>query len=287
MQIKKLKLNQSCFPEALRYIPSPPKQLYCRGAALSELMERPRVAIVGSRGPSTYGQQVTTRLARELAEQGIVIISGLALGVDALAHQAALEVDGLCLAVLPGPVDQIYPRGNQRLAEEILAKGGALTSEYGSGEISFKQNFIARNRLVSGLAQAVLITEATVKSGSRHTVDFAADQGRTLLAVPGNITSNLSEGPNRHLKTGAIPVTECQDVLEALGLQNHATPARQVRGDNPAEQTILDLLLTGITEGDKLLTRSHLATTEFNQALTMLEITGKIRPLGANHWSIR
>ena len=286
MEIKKVKLTDDEIPEVLQAIGSPPKQLYCRGAPLENLLERPRVAIVGSRGPSAYGAQVTTQLARELAEQGIVIVSGLAFGVDAIAHKAALEAGGLCIAVLPGPIDNIYPRSNQRLARQILKQGGTLVSEYDSGQPAYPQNFIARNRLVSGLAQAVLVTEATLKSGSRHTADFAVKQDRILLAVPGNITSELSAGPNKHLKTDAKPVTEVSDVLKALDLKHHKTPARKVRGDTPAEQAILDLLLTGLTKGDELLTKSGLDTSQFNQTLTMLEITGKIHPLGANHWSI-
>lgn len=287
MEIKKLTLRGGGLPAALQQISSPPKQLFCRGAPLEGLLARPRVAIVGSRGPSAYGKQVAAQLARELAEQGIVIISGLALGIDAIAHQAALEVGGLAIAVLPGPVDKIYPRTNRRLGEEILAKGGALVSEYQEMIFDFKKNFIARNRLVAGLAQAVLVPEATIQSGSRHTVDFAAVQGKLVLAVPGNITSKLSAGPNNHIKTGAIPVTKCQDVLDALGLAGHKTPAREIHGRNAQEQTVLDLMLTGVIDGDELLRKSQFTTSQFNQVLTMLEISGLIRPLGANQWSLR
>ncbi len=287
MKIKKLTLTDDDFPEVLRQIGSPPKQLYCRGSDLATLMERPRVAIVGSRGPTAYGKQVTAQLAGELAKQGIVIISGLAIGVDAIAHRAALDAGGLAIAVLPGPVDKVYPRTNQYLADEILAKGGALVSEYKEMIFDFKQNFIARNRLVSGLAQAVLITEAGKKSGSRHTVDFAAVQDRLVMAVPGNINSKLSDGPNHHLKTGAVPITEYQDVLDALGLTDHKTPAHEVRGRNAHEQMVLDLMLTGIIDGDELLIKSNLSTSQFNQVLTMLEIGGQVRPLGANRWAIR
>lgn len=286
MNCNTVKLIDEKIPEVLREIGSPPRQLFCRGTPLDDLIKRPRVAIVGSRGPSVYGRQVTAQLARELAEQGVVIVSGLAFGVDALAHLAALEAGGPCIAVLPGPVDDIYPRSNQRLANQILEQGGTLVSEAGSGEVTYKQKFIARNRLVSGLAQAILVTEATLDSGSRHTADFAVRQGRILLAVPGNINSDLSAGPNKHLKSGAIPVTELGDILKALKLKFHEMPAQQVRGDNPAEQAILDLLLSGLTTGDELLSNSGLDTSQFNQTLTMLEITGKIRPLGSNHWSL-
>jgi DNA processing protein len=287
MKIKTLTLVDSDIPQTLAKIPSPPRRLFYRGAPLARLIKRPRVAIVGTRNPSSYGKQVTGRLARELAEQGAVVVSGLALGVDTLAHRAALDAGGLTIAVLPGSVDKIYPRTNHRLGEEILAKGGALISEYDSGQPTYPQNFIARNRLVAGLAQAVLITEAGEESGSLHTARFAHKQGRRVLVVPGQITSKLSVGTNELLKSGAAPVTECEDVLRVLGLARHQTPPHQVRGSNDTEQTILNLLLEGINSGDELLIQSQLDTAEFNQALTMLEISGKIHSLGANHWSLR
>lgn len=286
MEIKKLTLTGNDLPEALQQIPSPPQQLFCLGAPLEELMARPRVAIVGSRGPTAYGKQVTAQLARELAEQGVVIISGLALGIDAIAHRAALDAGGLAIAVLPGPVNKIYPATNRRLGEEILAKGGALVSEYQEMIFDFKQNFIARNRLVAGLAQAILITEAGKKSGSLHTARFAREQQKTVMVVPGQITSKLSAGTNNLLKSGAEPVTEYKDVLHVLGLTDHKTPARAVRGRNAHEQTVLDLMLTGVIDGEELLNKSQLTTSQFNQVLTMLEIGGLVRPLGANQWAI-
>jgi DNA processing protein len=284
--VRRLTASSLSFPEALRNIPTPPQQLYCRGAPLNDLLQRPRVAIVGSRGISAYGRRVTTELAGKLAERGIVIISGLALGVDAAAHRAALDAGGLTIAILPGPVDKIYPASNIRLGEEILAKGGTLVSEYATEEYSFKQNFIARNRLVAGLAQAVLITEAAKKSGSRHTVDFALEQGKDVLAAPGNITSPTSVGANSLIKSGATPVTSYADVLHALGLRDRAVDAKRVHGRNRHEQLVLDLLLKGLADGEQLLKQSGLAASEFNQTLTMLELGGKIRPLGSNQWSI-
>lgn len=286
MKIKTFTLIGQGLPEELQNIPSPPKQLYCRGADLSELLKRPRVAIVGSRKPSRYGRQVTEELAGKLAERGVVIVSGLALGIDGLAHQAALEAGGQAIAVLPGPVDKVYPVTNQPLAERILRQGGALVSEYAEDLFDFKRNFIARNRLVAGLAQAVLITEAAEKSGSWYTGDFALQQNRELLAVPGNITSPASAGTNSWLKQGAAPVTSYTDVLDALDLRDHR-PAREVRGRNSQEQAVLDLLLRGVHDGEKLLEQSALPISQFNQVLTMLELGGQIRALGANQWSLR
>ncbi|PIZ62545.1 DNA-protecting protein DprA [Candidatus Saccharibacteria bacterium CG_4_10_14_0_2_um_filter_52_9] len=287
MNIKKLTLGAADYPEELRNIPSPPKQLYCAGADLSELLKRPRVAIVGTRRMTAYGKMITLRLAQDLAEQGVVIISGLATGVDAVAHQAALDAGGLCIAVLPSPLDNVVPIFNRRLGQAILDQGGALVSEYAPGIPPQKQYFIARNRLVSGLADAVLITEAGEKSGAIHTANFALDQGRDVLVVPGNIHAAGSVGIHNLLKAGkAGAVTSYIDVINLLGLKDHSTPAPQVRGRNAYEQTVLDLMLQGISEGQILLEKSQLSASEFGRVLTMLEIGGKIRPLGANHWAI-
>jgi DNA processing protein len=287
MNIKMLTLDSSDYPEVLRKMAKPPSQLYHTGVPLNKLLKRPAVAIVGTRKISAYGKEVTIRLAGELAEQGVVIISGLAYGVDATAHQAALEAGGLAIAVLPGPLERILPAHNRWLAKQIVEEGGALVSEYSPDEVTFKQNFVARNRLVSGLADAVLITEAAEKSGSLHTANFAIEQNKEVLAVPGNISNFGSVGANNLIKMHkAGLVMSYIDVLNALDLINHKTAARVVRGRNANEQTLLDLLLQGVREGEKLLEASKLSVSEFNQALTMLEIGSKIRPLGGNQWAI-
>lgn len=287
MKIKKLLYGDSAYPSVLANITSPPRQLYTLGASLESLLSRPRVAIVGSRGISAYGRQVTTRLSGELAANGVVIVSGLALGVDAVAHQAALEAGGTTIAVLPGGLDEIYPASNRGLARAMLEQGGALISEYPEGTESFKQNFIARNRLVSGLSDAVLITEAAEKSGSLHTARFALEQGRDVLAVPGNITSPTSVGTNNLIRSGATPITSVDDILYVLGAQKLPAEPVKLVGASPEEQLLLDILYEGITDGHELLVRSELAVEQFNQTLTMLEITGKVKPLGNNQWSPR
>jgi len=279
------KLTLEVMPGPLAQIASPPKQLFIAGADLAEIMTRPRVAIVGSRKVSPYGREVTLRLARELAERGIVIISGLALGVDGLAHQAALEAGGTTVAVLPSPLEDIYPSSHRQLAKQIIDHGGALVSEYDDSYAYNRTVFIARNRLISGLAQAVLITEAAELSGSLHTARFALEQGRDVLAVPGSIYSETSRGTNNLIKMGATPVTSYLDVLHALKLED-TTAAQKVHGANEAEQTILDLILSGTRDGEELLQASQLDVAECNQTLTMLEITGKIRSLGANQWTL-
>ncbi|MBC7707956.1 DNA-protecting protein DprA [Polaromonas sp.] len=284
MEYTELISGDTDYPALLQQIPQPPAQLFKVGGALRPFMQRPRVAIVGSRRVTAYGRHVTSQLARELASRGVVIISGLALGVDAIAHQGALEAGGDTIAVLPTSLDKLYPANNERLGRLIVAEGGVLLSEYPKGApFMFKYNFVARNRLISGLADAVLITEAAEDSGSLHTADFALQQGREVLVVPGNITSPTSAGTNNLLKVGATPVTTVNDILHVLKLEPSAAKVK-CKGGTPAEQMVLDLIADDIHDGDQLLAVSQLPAAEFNQALTMLEITGKVPAAGANTW---
>lgn len=283
-KVKTLTLNSPLISGTLAGIPNPPKQLYYLGD-LEANLKLPRLAIVGSRKVSGYGKSVTIKMAREAAEQGIVVVSGLALGVDGVAHKAALEANGTTIAVLPGGLDTIYPAAHHHLAEQILKQGGALVSEYPIGTDAFKGNFIARNRIIAGLSNAVLVTEAAVKSGSLHTANFAKEQGRTLMAVPGNITSELSAGTNNLIKLGATPITEIRDILAAMGLQQ-TSKKKIIQGANQDETVILELLTQGVNDASELLHHSELETASFNQTLTMLEITGKIRSLGSGKWGM-
>ncbi|HSW37351.1 MAG TPA: DNA-processing protein DprA [Candidatus Saccharimonadales bacterium] len=280
----KVSPTDKSFPPALKNIASPPKQLYVLGE-LEQLLNSRVVSIVGSRAVTPYGRQVTTKLAGELAGKGITIVSGLAIGVDALAHQAALEAGGYTVAVLPSSVDHVYPASNQQLAQRIIDSGGALISEYDGPIESYKSNFIARNRLVSGLADVLLITEASDHSGTLHTANFALEQGKTVMAVPGNITSANSVGTNRLIKAGALPVTEASDVLQALGI-TQKTSDQAVVAANSDEALILDQLSQGVSDVAELQQTSGLSAEKFNQVLTMLEITGKIHPLGNGHWGL-
>lgn len=287
MKVNKLSFDQLSPLKKLADIPMPPRQLFYVGD-LSPLDNKPVVSIVGSRAVTPYGRQVTTKLAGELAGKGIAIVSGLALGIDALAHLAALEAGGYTVAVLPSPVDSVYPATNRQLARRILEQGGALLSEYGEDDRTeaFKMRFIERNRLVSGLADVLLITEASEKSGTMHTANFALEQGRTVMVVPGNITSPTSAGTNNLIKAGALPVTSVDDVLAALGITEKATQLELVAA-NQEEADILEMLKAGTTDAALLQSASGMPAALFNQTLTMLEITGKIRPLGAGHWSLK
>lgn len=286
MSVNKVILNANGYPASLAELAQPPKQLFVQSDNWEDLLSRPRVAIIGSRKVSAYGRQVTSKLAGELAGQGIVVVSGLALGVDGLAHQAALDAGGLTIAVLPTSLGKIYPASHQNLARKIVEQGGALITEYEDGADVYKTNFVARNRIVAGISAAVLITEAALKSGSLHTARFALEQGIDVLAVPGNITSPTSEGTNNLIKSGATPITCTEDVLHALGLRPQQLITKQIASANPHEQTLLELLHKGTRDGADLLATSQMEVGLFNQTLTMLEITGKIRSLGANQWTL-
>lgn len=282
---KILTINKSALPEPLSTIPSPPSQLFVQGMSLDDICQRPRVAIVGSRKITPYGRAVTSQFAGELAKRGVVIVSGLALGVDAIAHTAALEAGGTTVAVLPSGLDAVYPSTNRQLAKKILEQGGALVSEYPSGTKSFKQHFIARNRLVSGLSDTLLVTEAAESSGTMHTARFARQQDRTIFAIPGNITNHTSSGTNQLIQRGATIALRPEDILEYLNVSHASSDWVIPTSTNPHEQIIIEAIASGIHDGAELLIASKLPVHIFNQSLTMLEITGVIRNDGNNHWN--
>jgi DNA processing protein len=285
MEIQIIRQGEAEYPLPAAQMHKPPAALYCRGN-LKAVMERRRVAIVGSRRMSDYGRQTTTMFARQLAERGIAIISGLALGVDAQAHRAALEAGGICLAVLPTPVDYIVPVANRRLALQIIDNGGAIISQYPPGSQIHKGNFVARNELVAALSEVLLITEATADSGSLHTAEFASGKQTEVRAVPGSITSPTSVGTNALIRAAKAGVaTKPLDILNDLGIYENVKATRP-QGSNVQEQQLLDLLAADLHDGQALLLASSLPVALFNQTLTMLEISGKILPLGANRWGL-
>jgi len=284
MKVNKIVRSNKSYPKRLLDISDSPKELYVLGS-LQKLLANPCLSVVGTRKITPYGRAVTEKLVIDIAKRGITIISGLAIGVDAVAHKASLEAGGQTIAVLPCGLDKPYPSSHRQLAKHILENGGALVSEYPPGSPPLQHNFIARNRIVSGLGDAVLVTEAAAKSGTMHTVSFALDQGKSVMAVPGNITSNLSEGTNNLIKTGATPVTSADDILQVLGINNQQLSI-EILPANGSEALILDLIKSGLTDGNELQVKSDLQASEFNQTLTMMEINGKIRSIGANHWTI-
>lgn len=283
-KIRRVKLGSPSYPAKLSTIPRPPRQLHYLGQISSDLSKQPCVAVIGSRRVSQYGRHVTDMLVRELSRQGIIVVSGLALGVDAIAHKSAIDANGRTVAILPCGLDRIYPSSNRLLAQQILERGGVLISEYAAGTEPRKEHFIARNRIVSGLSAGILITEAAEKSGTLHTANFGLEQGREVMAVPGNITSPLSAGTNQLIKTGATPVTSVDDVLRCLKVEGRTGEQQELVADNEQEFRILDLLRKGCSEGNDLLIQSGLEPSLFNQTLTMLEISGRIKAGGNNSW---
>lgn len=286
MNVKKLVLGDTDFPRCLNQISDPPRQLYVLGNNFEALLKLPCLAVVGSRKVSSYGRSVTTNSTEAISRQGIVVVSGLALGVDGIAHEAALRGGTPTIAVLPCGLDRICPATHRGLAIRILEAGGALVTEYPEASAPKRYNFIARNRIVAALSDAVLITEAAEKSGSLHTAKFALEQGREVLAIPGNITNPLSAGTNNLIKVGATPVTNISDVLTVLGIHEHQSQDAAVVAATPEEHQLLLLLKEGISDGDELLFKSKLSAASFNQTLTMLEINGRIKSLGAGHWTL-
>ena len=284
MDVNILKLNSPGFPGQLKEIAAPPKELFWTGTDPSSWLDKPKVGIVGSRKITPYGRTVTSKLAGQLAKSGVVIISGLAYGVDITAHQAALRANGTTVAVLGTSLDQIYPAAHAHIATQMCLHG-TIFSEYPEGAIGFQSNFVARNRIISGLSDVLLITEAAVNSGSLHTARFALEQGKTVMAVPGNITSPISEGCNNLIKSGAIPVTSADDILFALGIKSTADKTKRFRG-SPAEQLVLRFIEEGVSAQDDLASAARLESPVLSSTLTMLEIEGYIRPAGGGNWVI-
>ena len=286
--IELLTLGDPDYPALLREIPDPPLVLYLRGR-WREAIAQPCLAVVGSRRSSSYGINAAASLARDLAAQGLTIVSGLARGIDAAAHRGALEGSGLTLAVVGTGLDTTYPAEHHPLSREIAA-AGALISEFPLGTPPLPQNFPYRNRILSGLCFAVLIVEAAEHSGSLITARMAAEQGRDVYAVPGNITSQTSFGPNYLIKDGAKLIQCARDVLEELptdlrqrllGLSAHPDQAVQTNIDSviltPAEQLVIDLLSADAPAHiDQLLLASQLSSPEMMNALLGLEMKDRI-----------
>jgi DNA processing protein len=265
--------SEPSFPPLLRAIHDPPPGLFLRGAAEVELLARPALAIVGARACSAYGRQVARNLGRDLAAAGLVVVSGMARGVDAEAHRGALEAGGVTVAVLGCGVDRDYPAAHRALALEI-AERGLVVAEYAPGVEPAPWRFPARNRIVAGLCAATVVVEARERSGALITADFALEEGREVFAVPGEITSALSAGSNALLRLGATPLTRAEDVLETFGLSAPEPPAVEL-GD--AATLVLGRLREGAAGADELSRTTGLDAGETAVALTELELAGQVR----------
>ena len=293
-------LGDNDFPHRLLEIYDPPLVLYIKGTA--EIIGQPGIAVVGTRHPTPYGIGMAERLACDLAARGLVIISGMARGVDTAAHRGALSGHGRTMAVWGTGIDVTYPKENQKLSEQILDSGGAIISEFPLGTFPAPQNFPIRNRIISGLSIGVLVLEAGEYSGTRVTARCALEQGREVYAVPGNVTNKLSWGPNTLIKQGAALVATWEDVWEELPadvrlaltptVPNESAEASsaslfQAADLPPGEKRVLGLLRADeSTHLDLIVERlqSHLSSSEIFTALFELELSGRIRQLPGKYY---
>jgi DNA processing protein len=260
------------YPPLLRELHDPPPGLFLRGAGGADLLRRPAVAIVGARACSSYGAQVARLLGRELAAAGLVVLSGLARGVDGEAHRGALEAGGLTVAVLGCGIDCDYPAAHAQLARRMCERG-VVASEYAPGVEPAPWRFPARNRIVAGLASATVIVEARERSGALITADFALETGREVFSVPGEITSSLSAGTNALLRLGATPLTSSGDVLEALGISaKESTPLEL----GETASAVLAALANEPAGADQLIQDTGLDAPAVAMALAELELAGAV-----------
>ncbi len=284
-----------CYPPRLKEIYDPPLVLYVRGNP--EVLQQPGIAMVGTRHPTPYGSGMAERLAYDLAAQGLVIISGMARGVDTASHRGALAAKGKTIAVFGTGVNVIYPKENSRLAEQILALGGALVSEFPLGAAAFPQNFPIRNRILSGMSVGVLVVEAAEYSGTRITARCALEQNRDVFAVPGNVTNKNSWGPNVLIKQGAKLVATWEDVWEDLPAEVKLALTPRTSNESgggssaslfpdeglpPHEKKILSLLKADeATHIDELVERleNEMSSSEIFAALFELELGGKVKQM--------
>lgn len=288
--VKVITINNPHYPKLLGVIPNPPNVLYLKANLSPEqfnnLASEKIIGVVGTRKITSYGREVTTNLVTGLVAAGYTIVSGMALGVDGVAHQAALNCKGKTIAVLGAGVDVIYPREHINLYHNIIDQGGAIVSEVAPEKTVIRGVFPARNRIISGLSQAVLVTEGAIDSGSLITARAALDQGREVFAVPGPINSQMAEGTNYLLKQGAKLVTGVEDILEELGDMSNRTNMTNMtntvrpKGETPEEQKVLDLLMREALEFDELAAKSQLSVGQLTPILTNLELQGKIRASG-------
>lgn len=290
-KVEKLKINililsDKDYPKNLSQIPDPPGVLYYRGKFTTE--DEVAIAVVGARKFTPYGQQATEEIVAPLSRAKITIISGLALGIDTIAHRTALANGGRTIAVLGCGLDQIYPTVNVRLADKILLNQGAIISEFPLGTPAWKSNFPIRNRIIAGLSLGTVVIEAAQNSGSLLTATASLEYNREVFAVPGEIFSETSFGTNRLIQMGAKLICSHTDILEELSLSERTgeIKARQIIPDTKEEETLLKLLKQPLLV-DGLILKSGLDTATVNSTLIEMEMKGKIRNLGGTRYVIK
>ncbi|HRT31134.1 MAG TPA: DNA-processing protein DprA [Anaerolineae bacterium] len=277
--VQALTWEEAAYPALLKQLVDAPPVLFVKGELTPS--DEWAVALVGTRKPTAYGREAARLLATELARNGVTVVSGLARGIDGIAHQAALDAGGRTLAVLGSGLDEIYPQEHRALAERIAANG-ALLSDYPLGTRPEATNFPPRNRIISGLSLGVVVVEAGLTSGALITADFAADQGREVFAVPGSILGTSSAGCNRLLRDGAHVVTEVGDILETLSLDQLAAKqaAREVLPANPTEAKVLAQLSVEPAYVDEVARSAGLPVETVSSTLVMMELKGMVRQVG-------
>lgn len=289
-KIEILTIQNDGYPPQLKEIPSAPPVLYFRGE--KEILSNKSIAVVGSRKFTTYGERAAQSLCRDLVRYGLTITSGLALGIDAIAHRTVLEAEGKTIAVLATGIDDasIYPRDNFNLAKKILESGGVLITEYPPRTPSLKQNFPARNRIMAGLSIGTLIIEAAVSSGSLITADYALEFNREVLAIPGDIFSLQSIGTNDLIKKGAKLVQSASDILaelnlEGAGEQSHFPGAQKIYEPKTKEdKSIWDILSNEPLHVDIISKMTKLNPATVNSVLSVLEVEGAVKNIGGQNY---
>lgn len=282
---QRVRSDDETYPALLRAIPDAPHALYVRGA-LPQANER-LVAVVGTRRPTPYGREAATLLTRALGRAGFSIVSGLASGIDTIAHQAALEEGARTYAVLGSGIDVIYPAANRRLADRI-ARQGAIVSELPPGTRPLKHHFPQRNRIISGLSMGTLIVEARERSGALITAEFALEQGREVFAVPGSIFSQASVGTNRLIQQGARLARNVSDILSEFGLEAVQVAAESIGiTEEPRVRNILECLRDEPQQLDVLIRSTKLQAGQVLSALTVLEVRGMVEHLGGQRYALR
>lgn len=274
MEIHRITMADSSYPSSLRSIKDPPKELYFSGNI--DLLESDCLAVVGARKATAYGKWVAHSIAKRAAAHDIVVVSGMADGIDTAAHRGAIEGDGGTIAVLGCGIDICYPQSNWDLWRKIAAQG-LLLSEYSPGTPPMPFRFPLRNRIISGLSEVVVIAEAGLSSGSLITAELAADQGRDVYAVPGNINATSSIGGNKLIRDGAIPVVVIDDVLEAMGiLEKRKSGSKNSHLGNDEKILLRSISQEGETTLDRLCKMTGKTASEVNALVTILEMKGEL-----------
>lgn len=283
--MKTINIQDGNYPELLKNIDEPPQVLYVRG----EIPKGPCFGIVGTRRCSAYGKRVALEIAADLGEAGLVIVSGMAQGIDTYAHKGCLEARGKTIAVLGTGIDEksLYPQENLRLSQEIIKKGGCLMSELPPGTPGYRSNFPFRNRIISGLSLGVLVVEAKMRSGSLITANWARKQQRKVFAIPGPIHAANSKGTHLLLKKGAILVESANDILKELKISRHIESKYKMKAQSPEEELILNVLKEEPLHIEKIIEKTGLPTQKILSMLATMEIKDQIRNLGANVYTLK